>query len=112
MEKTAATTMNWVETQKAVKDYALEVIKEGITAAGGVFIDDYSIAIESPFTVEVEGETKNIFAEIKISFKNPKPTKTTSAFDIDTAVSAYEEKRTLREQVNKLSEKKRSSKKK
>lgn len=83
--------MNKMEMDKAVKETVVEALTGVFESVKAVKIDDYTYA----FPVTVDNE--DTYAKIAITAVQRKDTKSTKAFDIDTAVAKYEDKVTERD---------------
>lgn len=95
--------LNKAQMDKAVKDTVVAALSDVFEAVGARQIDNYTFA----FPVNVEGE--DTFAKVAITAVQRKDTKKYLAFDVETAVAAYEEK--LAEKAQKAAEKAAKAKK-
>lgn len=84
--------MNTNEIRAKVKDYTVDCMEEFLIMTNAIQFDDTSWAIP----VMVEGQT--YYAEISVSTKAWKATKTTEAFNPETAIAKWNAKKEERAQ--------------
>ena len=79
--------------RELVKEIAAEALSGSLDVAGATKIDDYTYVIPCSF----EDEEKPYYARVTITACLAKDTKKNKAFDLETAVAAYEAKVAKRE---------------
>lgn len=78
-------------TATEINTYVKVTARDALNISGATQIDDFTWAIP----VEVDGEygKETRYAKVSITAALAKATKTNPAFDLDTAVEAYEQKK-------------------